>query len=111
MFLFQRQQVALGFVSPGEPAIIPVLMHDAVAGNDKRHGVAGAGARDRPVGMGLADALGERAVAYRAAVGTLPQRLPDLALEAGAARLDGDVDGSDLPLHEGGDGVAGMAEI
>src|SRR5690606_1501745 len=80
----QGQQLALDRQAAAVTGEAAVRADDAMAGNDHRDGVAAIRKTDGAHGVGIAESPRDLAVAHRAAIGNLAQRIPHALLEGRA---------------------------
>lgn len=80
---FMREEGALAVQAPAIAGQIAVLANDAVARDNDRYWIGGAGASDGANGAGFADGSRHFAIGFRRAVGDSPQFFPDAPLKRG----------------------------
>src|SRR5579862_198595 len=89
---FLLQQGALALQTPAVAGEGAVLAYSAVAGDDDRHRIRGAGAADGADGFGVAEAAGDLGVGAGAAGGDGAQLFPDAPLERRRLDVEGQVE-------------------
>src|SRR5258708_26051084 len=97
------QQLLLPRHTPAVSADCAIRAHDAVAGDDDREAIAGAGPGHRPPGGRRADRGGDLTVGARFAARDLPERVPDPELERSSTQIEWQITRGGLPFDTGYD--------